>query len=357
MAKPRKQIYTMDMYLNKMMDKDIRSDADVQRMAGQWSGDMVNELVATVLSDDYIPPIILGEEMNSQLWVIDGLQRSTSFMLFKYGNYKVTSAIDNSVITYRAKAKDKQGKLLFDENGDIIWEEVEFQLKNKTYDELPDELKKRFNEYQIETVIHEECDTERISKLIKRYNNHTAMNTTQKAFTHIDRFAREVRSILDMDFFATKGIYTEKDRLKGNLERVVLESVMCMFHADDWKKQMKSMAVYLNDNAGREEFIKLSENIRRLEEVVTYELADVFTVKDSFVWITLFDKFTAFNIDDCRFADFLAAFKNGLRNRMVDGQLFDTADEGKGTKDRVVIMTKLHILETLMREFFCLNRI
>ncbi len=31
MAKPRKQTYTMDMYLNMMKDMDIRNDEDVQR--------------------------------------------------------------------------------------------------------------------------------------------------------------------------------------------------------------------------------------------------------------------------------------------------------------------------------------
>jgi len=76
-----------------------------------------------------------------------------------------------------------------------------FDIKNKTYEKLPDELKKRLNEYQIETVIHEHCDNHRISQLIKRYNNHTSMNTNQKAFTHIDNYARNIREILDKKFF------------------------------------------------------------------------------------------------------------------------------------------------------------
>ena len=56
MAKPRKQIYTLQMYLQKMMDMDIRSDADVQRMSGAWNNAMVNELIVSVLNGDYIPP-------------------------------------------------------------------------------------------------------------------------------------------------------------------------------------------------------------------------------------------------------------------------------------------------------------
>lgn len=246
MAKPRKQTYTMDMYLAKIKDLDIRSDADVQRLAGQWNKSMINELIVTVLTDDYIPPIILGEEYNSQLWIIDGLQRSTSLRLYRFGNYKITSSIEDSIIPYKAKNKD--------ENGNIVWEDATFDIKNKTYEQLPDELKKRFNEYQIETVIHEDCDMRRISQLIKRYNNHTAMNTAQVAFTHLENFARDIRGIIDTDFFSRMGVYKENDITKGTLERIISEAVMCMYHLNDWKKTSTAICNYLNSNATTEEF-------------------------------------------------------------------------------------------------------
>lgn len=351
MAKPRKQTYTMDMYLNKMKDKDIRSDADVQRLSGQWDKSMINELVLTVLTDDYIPPIILGEECNSQLWIIDGLQRSTSLMTYRYGNHKITSTIEDSIILYHAKCRDENGSVKTDENGNIVWENAAFDIRNKTYHDLPDELKKKFNEYQIETVIHQECDMKRISKLIRRYNNHTSMNTSQKAFTYIDNFARDIRNILDKRFFIDCGKYTEKERAKGVLERVVLESIMCMFHFDHWKKQTKQMNTYLNEHSSKEEFEKFSDNLHRLENIITEDLSELFTSKDSFIWFTLFHQFTCLEIEDKKFADFLRAFKNGLRNKSVNGEEFDLVDKNKGTKDKSVIMDKLHILETLMNEY------
>ncbi len=340
------------MYLNKMKDRDIRSDADVQRLAGQWDKGMINELVVTVLNDDYIPPMILGEEKESQLWIIDGLQRSTSLHLFRYGNYKITPSVEDAVIVYNAKAKDKKGNATVDHNGDIVWEEAEFDLRNKTYDELPDELKKRFNEYQIETVIHEDCDMKRISQLIKRYNNHTAMNTTQKSFTYIDNFARNIRGIIENKFFVDCGSYTENDRKKGNLERVVMEAVMCMFHLESWKKTTRAIAAYLNKNATKEEFMRLNDNIRRLEKVVTEDVKGLFGVKDSFLWLTLFDKFTGLGLPDRAFLEFLRAFQGGLKDREVKGVTFDFAEKGKGTKDKAVVTAKLQILETLMKDFF-----
>lgn len=37
MARPRKQTYTLEMYLKKLKDKDIRLDQDVQRLSDQWN--------------------------------------------------------------------------------------------------------------------------------------------------------------------------------------------------------------------------------------------------------------------------------------------------------------------------------
>ncbi len=350
MARPRRQVYSIAMYLAKLGEMDIRSDADVQRLAGQWSKAMINELVVTVLTDDYIPPIILGEEANSQLWIIDGLQRSSSLRLYRYGNYKITSSIENSIIPYKEKKKD--------ENGNIIWEDASFDIKNKTYEQLPDELKKRFNEYQIETVIHEDCNMKRISQLIKRYNNHTAMNASQAAFTHLENFARDVRGVIDTDFFLRMGVYKENDITKGTLERIVSESVMCMFHLDDWKKTSAAICNYLNNNAATEEFEALRSNADRLSNIINDRTKTVFTTKDSFIFLTLFERFTSLGMEDIRFAAFLEEFISKLKDKPVDGKLFYEVDKekGKGTKDKQVIKHKLSILETLMLEYLHIDR-
>lgn len=346
MNRPRKHTYTMDMYLKKIKDMDIRNDADTQRQF-VWSNEQVNELVVTILTEDYIPPIILAEVENSQLWIVDGGQRSASFNKFRYGNYKITSAIENSVIPYKKKSRDEQG--------DIVWEDATFDIKNKTYDKLPEELQKKFNEYQIETAIHENCDAHRIAQLIKRYNNHTSMNVNQKAFTYVDNFAREVRDIIDNKFFLDCGVYTEKEKNKGVLERVVLESVMCIFHFDDWKKQTKRIAGYLNVNSTQEEFEVFNSNIKRLEKIITEDLRDLFSSKDSFIWFTLFNKFTQLGIEDEKFAEFLRAFKSELKLEVVEEISFVELDKNKGTKDRAVIDAKLNLLTILMCRFLEIN--
>lgn len=344
MARPRKQTYTLEMYLKKIQSKKICNDADVQRNF-VWKKEHINELIVTVLTDDYIPPIILGEEDDTQLHIVDGGCRSAALMVFRYGNYKITSSIENSVIHYKKRVSDKKGN--------VAWEEAEFDIKNKTYEKLPEELKEKFDEYQIETVIHESCNSSKISKYIKRYNNHVSMNTDQKAFTYIDKFAGRIHKISDSRFFTDCTSYSESDKVKGAVERMIVESVMCMNHFDNWKTQAKAACKYLNDNATEDEFDMLAVYVKKLENIITDDIKDIFNKKDSFIFLTLFDKFTKLGAEDEKFSEFLREFKNRFREvkKNKNGLLFDEIDKDLGTKDKSVIATKLEMLEEMMKEF------
>lgn len=349
MARPRKQTYTLDMYLKKNKKGDIDNNADVQRNFA-WNNEQINELIVTVLTDDYIPPIILGEEADSKLHIVDGGCRTAALRKFREGNYKITSSIENSLIPYKKKVMGRNGK--------ISYEDGLFDIKNKTYAKLPEELKEKFDEYQIETVIHECCDGSRISAYIKRYNNHVAMNTDQRAFTYLDRYAGRIRQISESRFFLECSSYSEKDKTKGGIERVIVETLMCMNHFEDWKKQPKALCQYLNDSASEEEFALLANHIRRLEQIITEDIRDIFNKKDSFLFLTLFDKFTGLGTEDIRFAEFLGKFKRSLRavRRNKKGLLFDEIGKGLSTKDKPVIADKLEMLEGLMLEFLHIGR-
>ena len=202
--KIRKQTFSLDQYLKLMKAETIRTDQECQRLSGQWNANMVNELIATVLTDNYIPPVILGEETANGItrqWIIDGLQRSSSLSLFRYGNTRITKDLDEYIVTYQRKILDDNGNPKRDAQGELLWESVEYDIRSKMYDQLPEELKDRFNGYQIETAIHQDCDISEISKLVRKYNNHKAMNQAQKAFTYVDAFAREIREITANRFF------------------------------------------------------------------------------------------------------------------------------------------------------------
>ena len=342
MARPRKQTYTMEMYMKKNRNGDIDNSADTQRDF-VWKAEQVNGLIRTVLLDDYIPPIILTEEESSQLHIADGGQRTAALRQFRYGNYKITSAIEDSVIPYKQKIKNEDGTYSF--------EDANCDIKGKTYETLPPELQKIFDEYQLETVIHEHCDSEKTAKYIKIYNQQISMNNNQKAYTYIYNFAGIINKIVENRFFIEYSDFSDNEKNKAVRERAIMESVMCMFHFEKWNKNTKKIAQFLNDNASKDEFDKLLDNIGRLNNVITNTTKTLFNSKDCFIWLTLFDKFTQYGLDDAKFGEFLDAFVNELKDKPVDEKLFYTADEKGSTKDKSVIVDKLHILETLMKEF------
>ena len=79
MARPRKQTYTMLQYLENVNDGYISNDADTQRNPA-WKP-IVDGLGVTVLTEDYVPVIILAEEDNGQTHIVDGGSRTAAFMM------------------------------------------------------------------------------------------------------------------------------------------------------------------------------------------------------------------------------------------------------------------------------------
>jgi hypothetical protein len=343
MARPRKQTYPLETYLISNKEGDISNNADTQRKPA-WKA-IINGLIVTILTDDYIPPIILAEEENSQLDIVDGGSRTASFMMYRYGNYKISSSVENSIITYKKKIKD--------ENGSVVWEDAIFDIKGKTYDQLPDELKKKFNGYQIETVIHENCDKNQIATYIKRYNEHSSMNINQKAFTYVDKYANRIRKLMDSKFFLECNVCSDNDKEKGVIERIIVETIMCINHFEGWNRKANNLFKYINVHSSEEEFDALESYIDRLGNIITEDIKSIFSKKDSFIFLTLFDRFSRLGINDIRFAEFLRVFKFNLRdkNRNKNGLLFDEIKQNNSTKDKQVIIDKLVLLEDLMKEF------
>ena len=125
-----------------------------------------------------------------------------------------------------------------------------------------------------------------------------------------------------------------------------------MFHFNQWKKQPKQVASFLNKNSTPEEFDTFHSLIERLEDVATEDLKDLFSSKDSFIWFTMFKNFTEFGMEDEKFAEFLREFKNGLNAKVVDGVSYVELDENRGTKDKAVILAKInHLMELMCKHF------
>lgn len=341
MTRPRKQVYTMEQYTKNVSEGYITNDADTQRNPA-WKP-IVDGLAVTILTDEYIPPIILAEEESGQIHIVDGGSRTAAFKMIRFGNHKVKSSVENPIIPYK--------KLVKDENGKTKFEDAEFDIRNKTFEQFPKELQKKFDEYQIETVIHENCDKEKIATYMVRYNTRKNFTANQKQFLYVPKFAEQIRDITSRKFFIDKCNIKDSEKEGGILERIAYESVMITNFIDKWNKTSNKNPLYINENATDEQFKKLNDNIARLENIVTDNTKSLFNARDSFIWFALFDKFTQTGFDDVEFNKFLNAFVAGLRDKVVDGKQFDRVDDTGSTKDKANIIAKLHILETLMSEF------
>jgi len=318
---------------------------------------MVNELIYTVLTDNYIPPIILGEEITGGIikeYIIDGLQRSSSLSLFRYGNTKITKNIDEYMVTYQRKVLDGSGNPKRDAKGEIIWESVEFDIRNRTFDQLPEELKDRFDGYQIEAVIHQDCDTTEISKLVRKFNNHTAMNTSQRAFTYIDNFATDIRRITENRFFLDIYSGTARAKINGTFERVIADMVLLCNYPNEYRKESKKNFEWLNENSNIYDFESLDKLLTRLTDSLetTKEAKALFNVKHSHILIAVFKAFVESGHEDKAFGKFLDWFVNGRNETVIDGKTWeDLNDITRSTRDKNIVLGKLHYLIALMEHY------
>ena len=355
--KIRKQTYSLDQYLKQLRNETIRTDQDCQRLSGQWNANMVNELIYTVLTNNYIPPIILGEEVVSEitrLWVIDGLQRSSTLAMFRFGNTKITKNLDEYMVTYQRKVLDESGKPKRDEQNELVWESVEYDIRNKTYAQLPEELKDRFNGYQIETAIHQDCDISEISKLVRKYNNHTAMNTNQKSFTYMDNFAADVRRITENRFFLDVYAGSQKGKINGTFERLAADSVLLCNYPDEYRKETRKNFEWLNENAYISDFEGTNGLLTRLTASVenTEETRALFDVKHTHIFVAAFKVFTELGRADEEFNGFLHWFVSGGNATEIDGKTWNSLnDTAHSTRDKNVVLGKLVYLETLMKQY------
>lgn len=349
-----KDAWTYATVQNMFSRGELRKDHPLQRKPGRWNNSERSALIATVLRGEDMDSIKVCEQLTENgviLWVIDGLQRLAALNLYRNNGFKIGKAIEFPVITYQSVKRDPANDIIKDAYGNYEYEIAEYDLRGRYYKDLPAELKEKFDHYKIDIVKHLDCTDEEIGYHIRRYNKQKSMNASENAVTYLDNIAREVKQISLNNAFFKNDIYRETERNNGTIERIILESVMCMFHLDSWQKQSRKMGEFLNRNSSKDEFDRLDDNLNRLEAIYRDEFDSLFTPKDSFIWFTLFDRFIRYGMADQRFADFLLAYHERLSDKRVNGKTFREIDKNRSTKDQFVIIRKLEFLEALMKEF------
>lgn len=351
--------YSMYSLLQDKKNGDVNCNYILQREPFQWTTEEANRYFCRILSNLPIPEIILCEQKKKGLTIshlIDGLQRLSYAEALKENRIKIGSAgAERHLIQYRDYVLDDNGNRVLDEDGLPEYEMKIFDVIGKYYKDLPDELKKRFNNFNINVTKFFDCTDEQIADHIRDYNNHASMNKEQGGFLNVSaQTAGYIKNISQKNtFFKNCGKFTDNNVIKGKLERVVAESIMLMFFRDSWKAKLDTIYKYVDENATEQQFLKLNSHFNRLELALgddNKDLKSLLTPTTMPMWIAVFDKFTTYNIEDSRFIDFLRAYNTELKDKEVDGvSMADFKDQQ--TKKKATITGKIDLLIKLMNEF------
>ena len=355
--------YSMYSLLQDKKSGDMNCNYILQREPFQWSKEEANRYFCRILSNLPIPEIILCEQKKKGLTIshlIDGLQRLSYAEAFKENRIKIGSAgAERHLIQYRDYILDDNGNRVLDEDGLPEYEMKVYDVIGKYYKDLPDELKKRFNNFNINVTKFFDCTDEQIADHIRDYNNHASMNKEQGGLLSVSaETANYIKRISQKNtFFKNCGKFTDANKIKGKLERVVAESIMLLFFRDSWKAKLDTIYKYIDENATEQQFLKLNSHFNRLELALgddNKDLKSLLTPTTMPMWIAVFDKFTTYNIEDSRFVDFLNAYKTELKDKEIDGvSMADFKDQQ--TKKKATITGKIDLLVKLMNEFLHIN--
>lgn len=322
---------------------------------------MQSNLISDLLQGNAIPPLLLAEQYINGVaykWLLDGKQRLVG-AIYSYLNdgFKISRNVERNMIEYQANEQDENGNIVCDSYGIPKKINCEFDIRNKKFSQLPKELQERFKNYNLQITLNLNCTKEQIEYDIRRYNQSKPMSVAQKGVTYLgEDFTKIVKTLSAKPFFKEKGNYSPSESYNGKLDRTIIESIMSINFLDKWNKSNDVNCSYLKENAKVKQFNVLESIIDRLYDVVTDEVNDLFDSKNSFVWFTLFDRFTKTKIgrsetEDEKFVEFLAAYKEELHSRKIDGMTTEDIDYNAGTKGRVAVRKKLEHIEALMNEF------
>ena len=217
--------YPVSAICKKIEKHTIRFDHPAQRCSEQWNNKMKGNLISDILQGNPIPSIILAEQIIngvSIVWNLDGKQRCMNVYSYVHDGFKISKQVRRNVIRYQTHKVDENGKDLLDDQGLPVVEWKEFDITNKFFSQLPDELKDRINEYCFDAVLYLDCSSEDIVYHIARYNDGKPMNKVQKGIVNLgEEFAAEVKKLSDHSFFIDCADFGKAGKTNGNIDRCV----------------------------------------------------------------------------------------------------------------------------------------
>ena len=343
---------TVSMIQERVEDKSLLLNYVLQRDENQWTVEGKSNQISDMLQMLPLPSLTFAQRDNENgtflTFVIDGKQRITNVLSFMNNGFKISNKVRRGVIRYNVLNGMKE-----DGAPDFDWRE--FDIRGKRFSEFPSELQKVLRGYQFDARIYMNCSDEDITYHITRYNDGKAMNSNQKSILRIGyEYAARIRKITDMAFFAD--IFKTSEIQKGIPEKICVEAIMASNYLDDWKKKNEDNAEYIANNAAKEDFDSLEETIDRLSDVLDDETRTLFTAKEAFTFLAVFNRFKELNLDNADeiFNDFLTEFPK-MGDVEIDGVTWNEFLDMRNTKDKKVISEKIEHIYHLLTEYINRN--
>ena len=366
------QGYPLRDMLQDVQDGILNVDYLLQRDAEQWKPKEKSLLVDSVLRGVVIKPITVmqkGTDDDAEKFLTDGKQRVTTLAQFKNGEFKLSKAIKPIAIRVPKMVDklDEKGKPvkellpgkqrrtvvkvpMLDENGKKVYEMVDFKLANKTYRELPQVLRDRFNRYNKMVVIRMiDCTPEQIRLQMIRDNISVKMNPAQiGTIVSGEEVAAFTRSFREHELFRNLSTWTENDIKKDAIERCITESFVLSYMPKLWGNYDKNVSLFA-DNATAEAFEEMSELINRLTDTISsaHIPQEYLCSKNMYLIVANFKMFADMEkYNDRDYGKFLYKWLTELKNK-TEYPIFDNA----GTKSKGMVQARIEIMKDAMTEY------
>lgn len=241
----------------------LKFDLPIQRASGQWNLLQKSLLVHSILADYPIPALYLvkyKEDNETTYQALDGKQRCTSIFEFIHGGYALHASTP-----------------------DVTIEGVEYELANKTFEELSEDLKDLIHGFRFTIYALENATDEEIEEAFARLNASVPLTLIQKARTEMGtELARWTKEMTQLSFFQHAIPLTLAQARRESELEILLQSMLLMDAKDEGYEykaiSMREVMKYCRDIRG----IYTDERQKIIQCVIEY-LSDAFTEKHKFL--------------------------------------------------------------------------
>ncbi len=186
-------------------DKKLNFDMDVQR-GEVWNLEKKSDLIHSLITGYFMPPIITIEA-DGTLWnIIDGKQRLTSIIDYVNGEYAL-----------HPRTEDADG----------------IEIANLKFDELNEEFQENILDYQVLTYIFKKLDEEQIDKMFAKLNQGQQLSPIVYTRSKIGKKMRNyLRNISERDFFSRMVNFSRTD-VNGYIPDNIVLQILSLLADED----------------------------------------------------------------------------------------------------------------------------